>query len=130
MDKKEIKTKILVVEDDKFLRNLLVRKLEEDNFNVLTSIDGNEALEKIKKETPDLILLDLILPGLNGFEILRQIKQDSNLNKIPVIILSNLGQQEEVKKGIQLGAVDYLVKAHFTPAEIVSKIRSILNKVK
>jgi len=85
-------------------------------------------LSKAKEELPQLILLDLILPGIDGFEVLKQIKEDSQINKIPVIILSNLGQQEEVEKGLKLGAADYLVKAHFTPDEIIGKIKEVLGK--
>ncbi len=117
---------ILVVEDDKFLRELLVRKLKIVGFKISTAADGQEALRKIKEELPQLILLDLVLPGVDGFDVLKQIKDDSQTNKIPVIILSNLGQREEVQKGLQLGANDYLVKAHFTPDEIIKKIKKIL----
>ncbi len=117
---------ILVVEDDKFLRELLVRKLKTVGFKISTAADGQEALRKIREELPQLILLDLVLPGVDGFDVLKQIKDDSQTNKIPVIILSNLGQREEVQKGLQLGASDYLVKAHFTPDEIIKKIEKIL----
>lgn len=128
MEQEKKKNKIMVIEDDKFLRELLVRRLEEENFEVFSCVDGNEALAGIKKELPDLILLDLILPGIDGFEILKQVKQDNSISSIPVIILSNLGQQEEVEKGISLGAVDYLIKAHFTPGEIIDKIKSVLGQ--
>lgn len=122
------KIKILIVEDDKFLRELLVRKLESQGFIISTAVEGKEALSKVKEELPQLILLDLILPGMDGFEVLEQIKKDSQINKIPVIILSNLGQREEVEKGLELGAADYLIKAHFTPNEIVDKVREVLGK--
>ena len=88
--------------------------------------DGTEGLRKIKETKPDLVLLDLILPGIDGFEVLRQAKKDDDISSIPVLILSNLGQQDDIQKGLELGAVDYLIKAHFTPAEIVAKIKSIL----
>ncbi|OGZ36000.1 MAG: hypothetical protein A3A94_00270 [Candidatus Portnoybacteria bacterium RIFCSPLOWO2_01_FULL_43_11] len=130
MNNKEEKTKILIVEDDKFLRELLVRKLESSDMEALVAIDGKEALKKIKEEPAQLILLDLILPGMDGFEILKEIKKDPATANIPVIILSNLGQREEVEKGMKLGADDYLVKAHFTPAEIVDKIKNLLRQKK
>ncbi len=117
---------ILVVEDDKFLRELLVRKLELEGYVTSVAIDGQEALKKIDKEPPQLILLDLVLPGLDGFEVLKKIKADSATSKIPVLILSNLGQKEEVEKGLNLGADDYLIKAHFTPEEIIAKIKKLL----
>jgi DNA-binding response OmpR family regulator len=117
---------ILIVEDDKFLRELIVKKLKDEGYQTAEAVDGEEALEVVKKAFPDLILLDLILPGIDGFEVLKQIKAESSLSSIPVIILSNLGQQEEVDRGMKLGAADYLVKAHFTPGEIIEKIKNIL----
>jgi DNA-binding response OmpR family regulator len=117
---------ILIVEDDKFLRELISQKLVKEGYNISQAIDGEEGLKKIKEEKPDLVLLDLILPGIDGFEVLARIKEEQEVVKIPVIILSNLGQKEDVEKGLQLGAVDYLVKAHFTPGEIIEKIKRIL----
>lgn len=118
--------KILIIEDDKFMRELLTRKLQGEGMEVGVAQDGEEAIKKIKEELPKLVLLDLILPGLNGFEVLKEIKSNPATAKIPVIILSNLGQTEEVEKGLKLGADDYLIKAHFTPDEIVDKIRKVL----
>jgi len=126
----ENKISIFVVEDDKFLRELLVRKLEISGFNVSFAIDGEEALRKLKEEIPQLILLDLVLPGIDGFEVLSTIRKNPKTKGIPVIILSNLGQQDEVEKGIRLGADDYLIKAHFTPDEIVDKSRRVVLKGK
>jgi DNA-binding response OmpR family regulator len=117
---------ILIVEDDKILRELISRKLEKENYRISAAIDGEEGLKKVKEEKPDIVLLDLILPGIDGFEVLERIKQDLEINKIPVVILSNLGQKEEIEKGLKLGATDYLIKAHFTLSEIVEKIRTIL----
>ena len=117
---------ILIVEDDKFLRELIVKKLEEEGYQTVEAVDGEEALETVKKTPSDLILLDLILPGVDGFEVLRQIKEEPSLASIPVIILSNLGQREEVERGLKLGAADYLIKAHFTPGEIIKKIKETL----
>ena len=121
---------ILIVEDDKFLRELIARKLTKEGFKIEEAIDGEDGLEKAQKLKPDLILLDLILPGMNGFEVLSQIKNDPQLAQIPVVILSNLGQKDEVEKGLKLGAVDFLVKAHFTPQEIVEKIKSVFSQRK
>ena len=122
--------KVLVVEDDMFLAKILSTKLEKEGFSVVLAFDGEEALNKLKKEIPDLILLDLILPKKNGFEVLEEIKLDDKLNKIPVIILSNLGQQSDVVKGKELGAVDYLIKANFSLDEVISKIKEHLIKAK
>ena len=118
--------KILIIEDDKFLRELIARKLIQENFEISEAVDGEEGLKKIKEEKPVLILLDLILPGIDGFEVLTKMKEDPGLASIPVIILSNLGQREDVERGLKLGAVDYLVKAHFTPNEIISKVGAVL----
>ncbi len=98
--------KILIIEDDKFLRELISRKLSDENFEVAEAVDGEDGVKKTEEEIPDLILLDLILPGIDGFEVLRQIKTKSKLSKIPVIILSNLGQEEDIEKGFKLGATD------------------------
>lgn len=118
--------KILVVEDDKFLRELIARKLEKEGYQIVEAVDGEDALKKVKNEKPDLVLLDLILPSIDGFEVLSKIKEDISVAQIPVIVLSNLGQKEDVDKGLKLGAVDYLIKAHFTPGEIVEKVKKII----
>ena len=118
--------KILVIEDDKFLRELITQKLIKEGYEVSEAVDGEEGAKKVKEKKPDLVLLDLILPGIDGFEVLTKIKQDPELKPIPIIILSNLGQKEDVERGLKLGAVDYLIKAHFTPGEIIEKIRSVL----
>jgi DNA-binding response OmpR family regulator len=120
-------SKILLIEDDKFLRELIIQKLGKEGYEVVEAAEGETGLTKLKEEKPDLVLLDLILPGIDGFEVLSRIKQDSDVSKIPVIILSNLGQKDDVQKGIDLGAVDYLIKAHFTPGEIVEKIKATLS---
>ncbi|MCD5396472.1 MAG: response regulator [Candidatus Pacebacteria bacterium] len=118
--------KILIIEDDKFLRELIARKLTKEGYEIVEAIDGEEGFKKVKEEMPDLILLDLILPGIDGFGVLEKIKDEPKTSLIPVLILSNLGQKDEIEKGLKLGAVDFLVKAHFTPEEIVEKIKTIL----
>ncbi|TSC75869.1 MAG: two-component system, OmpR family, phosphate regulon response regulator PhoB [Parcubacteria group bacterium Gr01-1014_30] len=118
--------KILIIEDDKFLRELIARKLEKEGYETPQAVDGEEGFKKVVSEKPDLVLLDLILPGIDGFELLSKIKNDDQLSRIPVIILSNLGQREDVDKGLSLGAIDYLIKAHFTPAEIIEKVKKVL----
>lgn len=122
-------SKVLVVEDDKFLRELIVSKLAKEGYDVSVAVDGEEGVQKIKEEKPDLILLDLILPGIDGFEVLSQTKSDPTVSAIPIIILSNLGQREDVERGLALGANDYLIKAHFTPSEIVAKLKGLLGEV-
>jgi len=120
--------KILIVEDDKFLRELVVTSLTKKNYIVLEALDGEEGIKKTKEEKPDLVLLDLVLPGMDGFEVLTQIKSDPAVSSIPVIIFSNLGQKEDVEKGLALGASGYLVKAHFVLSEVVAKIKQLLDE--
>ncbi|MEA3295617.1 MAG: response regulator [Patescibacteria group bacterium] len=120
--------KILIIEDDKFLRELISQKISKQGYIVIGAIDGEDGIEEFKKEKPDLVLLDLILPGIDGFEVLSQIKSNAELSKTPVIILSNLGQKEDIEKGVNLGADDYLIKAHFTPNEIIEKIEKVILK--
>ena len=120
--------KILVIEDDKFLRELISQKLLKEGYDIAEAMDGEKGIEEIKKDAPGLILLDLILPGIDGFEVLARIKADPEMSKIPVIILSNLGQKDDIEKGLKMGAADYLIKAHFTPAEIIEKIRSVVKE--
>lgn len=122
----ENKKTILIVEDDKFLRDLMNQKLLREGFNTEEAVDGEQGVQKIKETNPDLVLLDLILPGMDGFEVLAKIKEDPALASIPVIVLSNLGQKDDIEKGLQLGAKDYLIKAHFTPGEVIEKIKNIL----
>ena len=118
--------KILIVEDDKFLRELISQKLLKEGYDIVEAVDGEKGIESANKERPDLVLLDLILPGIDGFEVLAKLKADPKLSNIPVIILSNLGQKTDIEKGIEMGAVDFLIKAHFTPGEIVEKIDAVL----
>lgn len=122
--------KILIVEDDKFLRELISRKLVREQYEVVDAIDGESCLKIIKEEKPDLVLLDLILPGIDGFGVLTKLKDDPLTASVPVIILSNLGQREDIERGLKLGAADYLVKAHFTPNEIIEKIKQALGEAK
>ena len=117
---------ILIIEDDKFLRELIAKKLIKEGYEISEAVDGEEGMKKVKEEKPDLVLLDLILPGIDGFEVLSRMREESALASIPVIILSNLGQREDVEKGLKMGAVDYLIKAHFTPGEIIEKIKNAL----
>jgi len=121
-----MKKKVLIIEDENDLRFFIARALKEEGFEVIEAFDGEEGMEKAKKEKPDLILLDLLLPGISGYEVLTRIKKDPELEMIPVLILSNLGQQEEIERGLKLGAIDYLIKANFTLDEIVDRIKKIL----
>lgn len=122
------KTFILVIEDDKFLRELLVRKLASEGFDVENAIEAEAAFRILAERKPKLILCDLILPGIDGFEILARIKADPKTADVPVVILSNLGQKEDLDKAMSLGAKDFMVKANFTLDEIVTKVRSVVSQ--
>lgn len=116
------KTKILIVEDDKSLVKIIEEALDKKKFEVILALETDEGLDKAILEKPAVIVLDILLPGKSGFECLKKLKEQKETKEIPVIILSNLGQDEEVRKGLKLGAVDYLVKADFTIDDVVAKI--------
>lgn len=122
------KKSILLVEDDEFLAELYATKLNLEGFEVSLAVNGEKGLKLAKEVAPDLILLDIILPKMDGFEVLKGIKSDPNIKNIPVILLTNLSQKDEVQKGLDLGAVDYLIKAHFMPSEVVKKIKQIIGE--
>jgi len=117
---------ILLVEDDPFLIDIYTTKLKEEGFEVEVVTDGEDCLTALQAKKPDLLLLDIVLPAVDGWEILRKIKRDEKLKDVKVVVLSNLGQKGEVKKGLELGAEKYLIKAHYTPTEVVKEIKKIL----
>ena len=117
---------VLLVEDDNFLANIYKTKFEMEGFKVSVASDGEEGLEAVKKKKPDIILLDILLPKMDGFIVLEHLKKDDEVKDIPVILLTNLGQKDDVEKGLEMGAVDYLIKAHFKPSETVDKVKKVL----
>lgn len=119
--------KILIVEDDVFLRDLEANRLKKDNYEIITVSTGDEALEKIKEPNIDLILLDLVLPGMDGFDILKKIKETKELENVPVIVFSNLSEEKDVKKAKELGALDFMVKSNFSLSELAEHINKILS---
>jgi len=125
-NKQAKKAKILLVEDDTFLAGMYNAKLNLEGFAVDLAVDGEQGLALAKDKVPDLILLDIILPKLSGFEVLKEIKKNDKTKGIPVILLTNLGQRDDVSKGLGLGADDYLIKAHFMPSEVVEKIKKLV----
>jgi len=127
---KENKAKILLIEDDTFLVEMYTTKFELEGFGVISAEDGIKGLEMVKKEEPDIILLDILMPKMDGFAVLDALKKDKATANIPVVLLTNLGQKEDVKKGFEKGAVGYLIKAHFMPSEVVEKIKKILKENK
>lgn len=122
------KTKIVLIEDDEILSKVLYAELSEADFEVKQAFDGEAGLAMVKSEKWDLILLDLILPKKHGFEVLAELKKSADTASIPVLILTMLGSDEDIKKGLQLGADDYIVKSQHAVAEIVEKVKSFLAK--
>ncbi len=123
--------KILLVEDDQFLLSLLKTRLEKEKFDVILAHDGPEALKLLRETKPDLILLDIILPGMSGFDVLEEVQKDPQLRdkkSIPVIIISNLGQESDIERGKELGVADYFVKARVSIDELVKKVNTFVKK--
>ena len=117
---------ILLVEDDPFVVDIYTKKLVEAGFSVEVAQDKEEILKKISEKIPDLLLLDIVLPNIEGWDLLKEIKEDLTLKNLKVAILSNLGQKSDVEKGIKLGATRYFIKAHYTPTQVVEEIKKIL----
>lgn len=120
------KRRILLAEDDRFLRRAAEAALRRHGFTVLTASDGEEALRMVRDQAPDLILLDLIMPKLQGFEVLRTLKEDPQTSPIPVIVLSNLGQESDVKGAVEAGALAYLIKANLALEDLVKRVEEAL----
>lgn len=118
--------KILIIEDDSFLQYLETGKLEKEGYKVVTASSGEEALVKINEPEIDMILLDLILPSFDGFEILKKVRSIEKLKNTPVIVFSNLSEEKDVKKSKELGANDFMVKSNFTLDELIKHINKIL----
>ena len=121
-----MKKNILIVEDDQFFRELLNKKLLSLGYSITEAANGEDGVNLTKQKKPDLIILDLLLPSIDGFEVLSKVKTNPETSSIPVIIVSNLGQQEDVERGLKLGASDYMIKSQFDVESIVAKIKSII----
>jgi DNA-binding response OmpR family regulator len=120
-------TKILLIEDDALLIRMYQKKLELDGYEVVLASDGEDGLKKFKSVQPDLVLLDVMMPKMNGFDVLTAAKKDKDTQNIPVILLTNLGSNDkDTEKGLELGAVAYLIKSNIVPADVVAKIKEIL----
>lgn len=120
--------KILIVEDDSFLQGLEVNKLEKEGYKVITASTGEEGMKKINEPDIDVILLDLLLPDFDGFEILKKARTMETLKNIPVIVFSNLSEQKAIDKSKELGATDFMVKSNFTLDELIKHINDALKK--
>jgi len=117
---------ILVVEDDKFYAAIFKTKLTKEGYEAIVAVDGQQALNLIREKKPDLVLLDLIIPVKDGFEVLREIRGDDRLKGIKVLVLSNLSQEEDIKKVKELGALEYLVKTNISIHQMIDKVKSHL----
>lgn len=127
MEQKKI---ILLVEDDPFLSDMYVTKFTESGYDIKAAMDGQQGLDLLNGGLrPDMALLDIVMPKMDGIELLTAIKNDEKLKGIPVVLLTNLGQETDIQKGMELGALDYLVKAHFTPSEVVKRVESLFAKI-
>ncbi len=117
---------ILLVEDDLFVRDLYVRTLERANFHIVTAIDGEEGVQNAQTSNPDLILLDIMLPKINGIDVLRKIKSQDQTKNIPVFLLTNLGQEAIIKEAFNIGAAGFFLKARLLPQEVIGFIKKFL----
>lgn len=120
------KKKIIIAEDDKFISEMYITKLSSEGFEVECAQDGQEAIEKIREIQPDIVLLDIFMPKLNGIEVLKKIRADKKIKDIPVIVLTNANEKDHISKAKEMGANDYLIKSSFTPDEVVSKIKETI----
>ncbi len=118
--------KVLIIEDDTFLQSLEVGKIKKGGYDVITASTGEEGLEKIHEPNISLILLDLMLPKFDGFDILKKVRENESLKNIPVIVFSNLSEEKEVKKAKDLGSTEFMVKSNFTLDELIDRINTIL----
>jgi DNA-binding response OmpR family regulator len=119
--------KILVVDDDAFILDMYVMKFKEQGFQVETATDGKIALEKIRTANPDIVLLDVVMPRMDGFDVMKKIKENIAPRTYKILFLTNFGQKEDVERGMELGADVYIIKAHFTPSEVAAKVKELLN---
>lgn len=119
---------ILLVEDDPFISGMYTTKLSLLGYTVQVAMDGVQGWDALQKERPDLVLLDIVMPKKDGFQVLADLRADERFRTMPVILLTNLGQKPDVERGLELGADDYIIKAHFTPSEVVEKIEATLQK--
>ena len=122
------KVLVLVVEDDVILANMYTQKLETENYGVEVCYDGAEGYEKIKLDKPSVVIMDLLMPNMNGFEVLQKVKADEKLKNTPIILLSNVAAPGEAQKALNAGASAYFVKAETKPSDIVAKVKDLLSK--
>ncbi|MCK4919043.1 MAG: response regulator [Candidatus Pacebacteria bacterium] len=125
--KENSETKVLIIEDDVYISEMYKIKFESENYKTVITNNGSEVINLIKKEKPNIILLDIVMPVMDGFDVLKIIKSNKKFNNIPVVMLTNLSQKESIERVFELGAKGYIVKSHFTPSEVVKKVKDILD---
>lgn len=118
--------KILLIEDDPLLIDIYGAKLKHAGFEIVVETQGEKALQAVATEKPVVVMLDIVLPHVDGWEILQSIKRSKEMENVKVMILSNLGQKEEIEKGLKLGADQYLIKAHYTPSQVVEEVKKLI----
>lgn len=118
--------KILIVEDDRYISKMYQLKLSLDGFDVQVADNGRVGIEKVKEFRPDIILTDILMPEMDGFDVIKAVKGDSEFAGVPILIMSNLGQEDHIQKGLELGAIGYIVKSQVTPSKVVDKIKETL----
>jgi DNA-binding response OmpR family regulator len=118
--------KILIIEDDRYISKMYQLKLSLDGFDVQVAENGRIGVEKVKEFNPDIILTDILMPELDGFEVIKKVKAEEESKSTPILIMSNLGQEDHIKKGMELGALGYIVKSQYTPSKVVDKIKEVL----
>ncbi len=120
--------KILIIEDERILGEIILKKLLSEGYQAFLAVDGVDGMNKVREILPDLVLLDFVMPNKNGQEVLEEMKADPNLSKIPVIVISNSGQQTEIERIVELGVKDYVIKAQFSPDDVLEKVHKYLNQ--
>ncbi len=118
--------KILIIEDDRYISKMYQLKLSLDGFDVQVADNGRIGVDKVREFKPDIILTDILMPEMDGFEVIKMVKSEPETKDIPILIMSNLGQEDHIQKGLELGAMGYIVKSQYTPSKVVEKIKEIL----
>jgi DNA-binding response OmpR family regulator len=121
-----VASKILIIEDDRYISKMYQLKLSLDGFDVQVADNGRIGVDKVKEFKPDIILTDILMPEMDGFDVIKTVKADDDTKTIPILIMSNLGQEDHIQKGLELGALGYIVKSQYTPSKVVDKIKEIL----
>ena len=120
-------TKVLIIEDDRYISKMFQLKLSLDGMDVQVAENGHQGIEKVKEFSPDIILLDILMPEMDGYEVLEAIKGEDQTKDIPVLIMSNLGQEVHIQKAMDLGAIGYIVKSQYTPSNVSEKVKEVLS---